>query len=140
MEFVFKGVSDPDVYSIASLVMSTIQPHALDVEDAALMIDGDLNNTWGPNRHVTYGKIKDTDSRGITANMWDEGITGDTIKDINNWDALREDKIETYNLYVRALEQLGMNDVLLTLQYTDPDEELSFLTIESGEIQYDVFG
>ena len=72
--------------------------------------------------------------------MWDEGITGDTIKDINNWDALREDKIETYNLYVRALEQLGMNDVLLTLQYTDPDEELSFLTIESGEIQYDVFG
>ena len=55
-----------------------------------------------------------------------------------NWDALREEKINLYNMYVEVLHEFNMNDkVLLTLKYISPDEDLSFLTISGGEIVYD---
>lgn len=135
VEFVFEPISNRDVYSLASMILSTIQPHALDVGDAAMMMDADLNNIWGPAKHVSYAK----DVSSITVNMWDEGINADTLEHINNWADVRQDKIEIFNLYVRSLKDLGLNDALLTLQYTDEKEERSFLTIEGGEITYDAF-
>ena len=41
-------------------------------------------------------------------------------------------------MYVSVLEEFNMNgDVLLTLKYISPEEDLSFLTISGGEIVYD---
>ncbi len=132
LEFVFDGVSDSDVYTLASIVMCTIQPHKLSVRDAALMMDADLNSTWGPDKHVSY-----YDDGSIVVNMWEKGINADNVKDVKNWDAVRQDKIDTYDLYVRALSVLGLKDTPLTLQFTDADEELLFLGIEDGELTYD---
>ena len=135
VEFVFEPVSSPDVYSLASMILSTIQPHALGVGDAAMMTDADLNNIRGPDKHVSYAK----DGSSITVSMRDKGINADTIQDINNWADVRQDKIEIFNLYVCSLKDLGLNDALLTLQYTYEKEELSFLTIEGDKITYDAF-
>lgn len=132
LEFVFEDVSDPEVYSLASLVMCTIQPHTLEVRDLALMMDADLNSTWGPDKHVSY-----FDDGSINVNMWEENVNADNIKNVKNWDAVRQDKIDTYELYVRALSILGLKDTPLTLQFTDADQELSFLSIEDGKITYD---
>ena len=135
LEFVFDGVSNPEVYSLASMVMCTIQPHKLGVRDVALMMDADLNSTWGPEKHVRY-----YDDGSIIVNMWEEGVNADNVKNIKNWDAVRQDKIDTYDLYVRALLHLGLKDTPLTLKFTDPDEELAFLIIEDGEVSYDALG
>ena len=135
LEFTFEGVSNPDFYSLASMVMSTIQRHGLSVEDVALMMDADLNNTWGPDKDVSYAR----DGSSITVSLWQEGLTADKMENINNWDEVREHKIDTYNLYVRVLDDFNMSDTLLTLQFTDDANELSFLTIESGEFAYDAF-
>ncbi len=135
LEFTFEGVSDPDFYSLTSMIMSTIQRHGLSVEDVALMMDADLNNTWGPDKDVSYAR----DGSSITVSLWQEGLTADKMENINNWDEVREHKIDTYNLYVRVLDDFNMSDTLLTLQFTDDANELSFLTIESGEITYDAF-
>jgi len=140
VEFVFSGVSNQDMYSLSSLVLATIQHHTLDIEDVALMMDADQQNVWGPNHHVFYGKIQDSDKSGITVNMWDEGIDADSIKSVNNWDALRQDKIDLYKLYSNVLENFHMDDdIVLTMHFCDAKEETSFLTIEDGEITYDVF-
>jgi hypothetical protein len=103
------------------------------------MMDADQQNIWGPNHHVFYGKIQDSDKSGITVNMWDEGIDADSIKSVNNWDALRQDKIDLYKLYTEVLENFHMDDIVLTMHFCDAKEETSFLTIEDGEITYDVF-
>ena len=85
VEFIFKGVSNQDMYTLSSLVMATIQHHSLDIEDVALMIDADLNNNWGDSRHVTYSK----DGSDITINLWDENLTADDLKSVNNWDEFK---------------------------------------------------
>ena len=139
VEFVFSGVSNQDMYSLSSLVLATIQHHTLDIEDVALMMDADQQNVWGPNHHVFYGKIEGSDKSGITVNMWDEGIDADSIKSVNNWDTLRQDKIDLYKLYRNVLENFHMDDIVLTMHFCDAKEETSFLTIEDGEITYDVF-
>ena len=134
LEFIFSPVSNQEVYHLASIMMSTIQPHQLEVKDVATMIDADLNYNWGPNKEVRYGE----DGSSITVFLWDDGITSEVFKNINNWDELREEKINTYNMYVDVLGEFNMNsDVLLTLKYISPDEDLSFLTISGGEIVYD---
>ena len=104
------------------------------------MMDADQQNVWGPNHHVFYGKIQDSDKSGITVNMWDEGIDAESIKSVNNWDALRQDEIDLYKLYSNVLENFHMDDdIVLTMHFCDAKEETSFLTIEDGEITYDVF-
>ncbi len=134
LEFVFAPISDQQVYNLALILMSTIQPHQMTVQDVALMMDADLNYSWGPNKEVRFND----DGSGITVFMWDEGITSETFGKVTNWEASREDKINTYNMYVSVLEEFNMNeDVLLTLKYISPEEDLSFLTISGGEIVYD---
>lgn len=137
LEFVFSPMSDPEVYSLASVIMSTIQPHQLEVMDVALMIDADLNSSWGPEKSV---RLTEEDGvPGITVFLWEDGITSETIGSITNWDAVRENKINIYNMYVDILEEFNMSDdVLMTVKYISPDEDLSFLTISGGEIVYDI--
>ncbi len=135
IEFTFAPISNPDFYSLTSIIMSTIQPHTLSVKDVALMIDADLNSNWGPNRNVRY--TDDEDGAGITVYLWDEGVTADVITASGNWDTVRESKIVLYNSYIDVLTEFGMNDVILTLMYINPDEDVSFLTISDGEIEYD---
>ena len=135
VEFTFTAVSNEDMYSLSSLILSTIQPHDLDVADVALMMDADLNNIWGESKHVTYAK----DGSSITVNQWDEGINADTIQNIKNWETVKKDKLALSDIYESVLQNFNMDEVDLTIQYTDEQEERSFLTIENGEITYDVF-
>ena len=137
IEFVFTPISNPDFYSLTSLMLSTIQRHQLDSSEMALMIDADLNNMWGPNRSV---RIAETDEgEMIRVFLWDDGVTSETIQTTKNWDAVREDKIAIYNSYAGALEEFGFENLSLELLYISPEEDLSFLTIADGEIIYDVF-
>lgn len=135
VEFTFTAISNEDMYSLSSLILSTIQPHDLDVADVALMMDADLNNIWGESKHVTYAK----DGSSITVNQWDEGINADTIQNIKNWETVKKDKLALSDIYESVLQNFNMDEVDLTIQYTDEQEERSFLTIENGEITYDVF-
>ena len=137
MEFVFTPVSNQQVYSLASLVLCTIQLHELDAENVALMIDADLNGVWGANRDV---RVTETDEgQEIRIFLWDEGVNSETIQSVNNWDSVKANHIALYNFYAEALEGLGMGGLDLTMMYISPEEEISFLTISGGEILYDVF-
>ena len=135
VEFVFTGVSNQDMYSLSSLVLASIQRHTLDIEDVALMMDEDLVSYWGENRHVTYAK----DGSDITVDLWDDGIDADTIKNVNNWDDLKQSKITLCSLYANVLENFHMDNIKMIVQYTDAKEELRFLTIEDGEVTFDYF-
>lgn len=136
VEFVLSPISDKECNSLLTTILCTVQPATLHVEDAAQMMDADLNVTWGENKHVTIAN----DDSDITINMWDEDVTADTISSINNWDTVKQDKLNTYNIYAETLAIFGMDqDVELILQYTSPDEKAPFLTIEKGEVTYDVF-
>ena len=134
VEFSFTGVSNEEIHSLASIIMSTVQRHTLDTEDVALMIDADLNNTWSECRHVTFAE----DGSHITVNMWDANVTADNVKTANNWDAVKQDKLDDYNLYTEMLARLGLKDVTLTLNFTDPEEETVFFAIENGEFTTDL--
>ena len=134
LEFVFTGVSNQDMYSLSSIVMSTIQRHTLDTEDVALMIDADLNNSWGDERHVTYGQ----DGSNITVNMWDDNLTVDTVNAVKNWDEFKQNKMDYYDLYSDVLARFQMDDTKLIINVTDAAEENLFLSIEDGEFTTDV--
>ena len=137
IEFVFTPISNPDFYSLTSLMLSTIQRHQLDSSEMALMMDADLNTIWGPNRSV---RIAETDEgEMIRVSLWDDGVTSETIQTTKNWDTVREDKIAIYNSYAGALEEFGFEELSLELLYISPEEDISFLTISDGEIIYDVF-
>ena len=71
--------------------------------------------------------------------MWEDGITSETIKDINNWDQVKDSKINLADSYTAVLSEFGMDDVLLNLYYISADQDVNFLAIENGEITYDVF-
>ena len=135
IEFLFWPVSNPEVYSVASLIMSTIQPRVLHVSDVAAMMDSDLIRNWGPNKEVRF--TDDEDYKEINVYMWDEGITSETIQNSVNWETARASEISLYNSYADVMRDFGMDDVHLSLQYISPDENLSFLTIKDGEIEYD---
>ncbi len=137
MEFAFAPISNPDVYSMASLVMSTIQHHTLDVEDVALMIDADLNSFWTQDKNVTYSD--DDKDRSIHIAMWEDGVNAETIKDINNWDEVKNARIGLYNDYMDAFDGLGVKDIALGLDYISEDQDVTFLTLENGEVTYDAF-
>lgn len=137
MEFAFAPISNPDVYFMASLVMSTIQHHTLDVEDVALMIDADLNSFWTQDKNVTYSD--DDKDRSIHIAMWEDGVNAETIKDINNWDEVKNARIGLYNDYMDAFDGLGVKDIALGLDYISEDQDVTFLTLENGEVTYDAF-
>jgi len=52
---------------------------------------------------------------------------------------VKKDKLALSDIYESVLQNFNMDEVDLTIQYTDEQEERSFLTIENGEITYDVF-
>lgn len=137
LEVVFTPVSNKDVYSIASLVMATIKPVELTVKDMAVMMDADIKSFWGDNRAVNM--TDDDTGRSIHIAMWEDGVNSETIKDISNWDEVRDARINLYNAYVDVLEELDMNDIILGLDYISEDQDLTFFTIEAGEITYDAF-
>ena len=100
------------------------------------MIDADLNNNWGDSRHVTYSK----DGSDITINLWDENLTADDLKSVNNWDEFKQNKIDNFcNLYIDVLARFHMDNTALILNITDAAEENVFLTIEDGEVTFDYF-
>ena len=137
VEFVFSPISNQDVYSLSSLILSTIQRHTLDNMELALMMDGDLNTNWGPNRSV---RLAETDEgEVIRVFLWDDGVDSETIQNTSNWDAVRASKLALWNEYAEALAELGFDETPLEVLYISPEEDLSFLTIRDGEIVYDVF-
>ena len=137
VEFVFAPISDQQVYSVSSLVLSTIQPHTLENMDLALMMDADLNNNWGPNHSV---RIAETDEgEELRVFLWDDGMNSETILNASNWDSVRASRLALCNEYVDALAELGFDDTPLAVMYISPEEDLSFLTILDGEIVYDIF-
>ena len=101
------------------------------------MIDADLNSFWGENRDVRYSD--DDKNRSISVFLWEDGITSETIKDIDNWDQVKDAKINLADNYTAVLSEFGMDDVLLNLYYISADQDVNFLAIEGGEITYDVF-
>ena len=140
VEFVFKGVSNQDMYSLSSLVMATIQRHTLDIEDVSMMIGADLNNAWVGDYHITFGNIENSDKSHITVDLWKEGINADTINSVTGWDSLQNDMTDLYNLYADVLARFNMDDIVLTINFTDEkDENNIFLTLKDGEFTYDVF-
>ena len=140
VEFVFKGVSNQDMYSLSSLVMATIQRHTLDIEDVSMMIGADLNNAWVGDYHITFGNIENSDKSHITVDLWKEGINADTINSVTGWDSLQNDMTDLYNLYADVLARFNMDNIVLTVNFTDEkDENNIFLTLKDGEFTYDVF-
>lgn len=136
LEFVLSPISDKESNSLLTTILCTVQPSVLHVEDAAQMIDADLLVTWGENRHVSFAN----DGTDITVNMWDKDVTADTISSVNNWDEVKQDKLDSYySVYADTLAIFGMDkDVELILNFTSPDEQTSFLTIDDGKVTYDV--
>ena len=135
---IFTPISNKDMNFLAALIMFTIQPHVVDMEDVALMIDADLNNTWGESKNVRYSDHMD--ARSITVCAWDEGVTSASIKTTKNREDVKQDKIETYKVCAGSREQtFGMEDVVLSVMYISPKEDISFLTLQDGSIPYDVF-
>ena len=136
LEFVLSPISDKESNSLLTTILCTVQPNVLHIDDAAEMIDADLNVTWGENKHVSFAN----DGTDITVNMWDKDVTADTISSVNNWDEVKQDKINSYySVYADTLAIFGMDkDVELILNFTSPDEKTNFLTIDDGKLTYDV--
>ena len=126
-------VSNESFYETAKLMIASIQPNEPSLYNLADMLDSDLMEYWGESSKVTYNE-KDN---SIHISMWDEGSTNDTINQINNWDEVKQDKIELYNYYAEILETLGAADVHMTMQYVADQGDAAFLTIIDGEIVYD---
>ena len=100
---------------------------------AALAIDDSLSTAWGENRNVSYTD----DENKIYIIIWDDGVNEETINNVNNWDAVRDDKIKMFNSYYTVFDQLGIKDGHMSLQYADETKQFSFLTIEDGKVVSD---
>ena len=140
VEFVFKGVSNEDMHALSSLVMASIQHHTLTIDDVAQMMGADLTNCWGDDFHINYGPVEGSDKSSIIINLKKEGVNSDTIKNVSGWDTLKDDLTQLYALYANVLQNFHMDDIELIINFTDEnDESTIFMTIEKGEITYDVF-
>lgn len=100
---------------------------------AAYAIDDSLSTAWGENRNVSYTE----DENKIYIIIWDDGVNEKTIENVNNWDAVRDDKIKMFNAYYTVFDQVGIKDGHMSLQYTDEAKQFSFLTIEDGKVVND---
>jgi hypothetical protein len=118
-------------------MLATIQRHTLDIEELALMIEADLTNNWGENQEVRI--VDNGGGAYLRILLWDEGIDSETIENVQNWDAFRTQKVGVCNYYLQSLAGLGFDELSVELMYISPEEALSFLTIQDGEIVYDVF-
>lgn len=100
---------------------------------AAAAIDDSLETVWGENRNVSYT----LEDNAIFIALWDKGVNEDTFGGINNWDAVKEDKMNLYKAYYGVFDQAGIKDGHLTLQYTNDTRTKSLFTIRDGEVVYD---
>ena len=75
----------------------------------------------------------------LVINLWKEGVNADSLSSVTGWDSLKDDLTALYELYADVLARFGMDDIELTINFTDEnDEASSFLTVENGEITCDV--
>ena len=100
---------------------------------AAAAIDDSLETVWGENRNVSYT----LEDNAIFIALWDKGVNEETFGGINNWDAVKEDKMNLYKAYSGVFDQAGIKDGHLTLQYTNDTRTKSLFTIRDGEVVYD---
>ena len=100
---------------------------------AAIAIDDSLSTAWGENRNVSYTE----DENKIYIIIWDDGVNEETIENVKNWDAVRDDKIKMFNAYYTVFDQVGIKDGHMSLQYADEAKQFSFLTIEDGKVVED---
>jgi len=134
--FSFYPASDDNFNQLALVMLASIQPKTLGLSDIAEMMDTDLLvSYWGENRKVTYNE---SDS-SIYIMLWDTGVNSDNIQKINNWQQMKEEKVEFAASYMDSLKELGASDVHLILQYVADEDDAAFLTIVDGEVVYDVF-
>ena len=133
--FSFYPASDENFSQVAALMLSTIQPKTLSLSNIAEMMDTDLLLYWGENRKVTFNE----NDESIYIMLWDTGVNSDNIQQTNNWQEMRNEKLNLASFYRDSLEELGASDVHLILQYVADEDDAAFLTIVDGEVAYDVF-
>ena len=132
--FSFYPASDEAVMDLARIMISSIQPVNPTVSSLADMIDTDLLETvWGENRKVTFNE----EDKSIYVVLWDEGINAGDFDSINNYDAVKQDKIDLAAFYMDTFKELGATDVHLIIQYGAESDDAVFFTIIDGELVYD---
>ena len=105
-----------------------------------------------PSPFKTYLGKTDEEIQAKLDQMWNHYFKGDNnskvyfdkgteayIKDINNWDEVKNARIGLYNDYMDAFDGLGVKDIALGLDYISEDQDVTFLTLENGEVTYDAF-
>ncbi len=115
--------------SITAFAAETTEP----LIQAAAAIDESLESIWGQNRDVSYT----LDNNSIDIALWDDGINEENFGAVNNWDKVREDKLNLYNAYATVFDQVGIKDGDLTMYYLDDSQSYSLLTIHDGKVIYD---
>ena len=103
------------------------------LQEAARAIDDSLEATWGEERHVSFSPEENT----VFIQIWDEGITTEDLAEINNWDEIRNDRVEMCGSFQDILQESGVENGHVCLQYVSDSEQVSLLTVEDGEITYD---
>ena len=101
---------------------------------AAAAVDDRMEEIWGENRRVSYTEENNT----IYIVIWEDGVDSEKVRSIQNWDELKDDKMKMCVELQEVFDQLGIKDGHMVVQYGSVSENTSFLTIEDGEVTYDV--
>ena len=102
---------------------------------AAAAIDDDLAATWGDSRNVSYTLEENT----VYIQVWEEGINTETIKDVNNWEDVKQGLLEDYDIYADIMNKTLTEEGHLYLQFVSDAQDKAFFSIVDGEVVYDVF-
>ena len=102
---------------------------------AAAAMDDRLEEIWGENRRVSYTEETNT----VYIIIWEDGVDSEKIRTIQNWDEFKEDKRKMSEDCQAILDQAGIKDGHVIVQHASATEDISFLTIEDGEVTYDMF-
>ena len=102
---------------------------------AAAAVDDRMEEIWGENRRVSYTEENNT----IYIVIWEDGVDSEKVRSIQNWDELKDDKMKMCVELQEVFDQLGIKDGHMVVQYGSVSENTSFLTIEDGEVTYDMF-
>ena len=102
---------------------------------AAAAMDDRLEEVWGENRRVSYTEETNT----VYIIIWEDGVDSEKIRTSQNWDEFKEDKRKMSEDCQAILDQAGIKDGHVIVQHASATEDISFLTIEDGEVTYDMF-
>ena len=102
---------------------------------AAAAMDDRLEEIWGENRRVSYTEETNT----VYIIIWEDGVDSEKIRSIQNWDEFKEDKRKMSEDFQKIFDQAGIKDGHIIVQHASATEDISFLTIEDGEVTYDMF-